>query len=539
MSTDGDESASAPGSGEVTKTDRGGRAATVVGIGILLSRLTGFVRGYFMAKFFGLGLESDAFIAASKVPNVMRSLFGEGALSASFVPVYSRMLARGDTKAANALAGAILGLLMVAVSVFTLVGVAAAPLLTTIFNWSFEGEKRELTIRLTQILFPMTAFMVLSGWCLGVQNSHRRFFWSYASAAMWNVAQIVLLFGWGDRAQSMQQLAIWLAWATLVGSLLQVAAQLPEVSKLVRPFRISLDRTVEGVADTMRNVGPVVVALGVVQISGLIDMQIGGLLPHGGFTSLANANGIVLLPVALFGISVAASSLPEFARESSPDATAALLERLRGGWQRILFYIIPSAVACIAYGDLIVGILYRTGKFGAPEQRLVHAVLAAYAIGLVSSGSVKLLSSVHYALKDYRTPLRASVASLVVSAIISLICVWPFRHSLYGAVGIALGSALGSYVNLTVQIAGLRKKLGQLYTAPMWNGTRRIVIATIAASLTAAPLRYWLGSERPRVGGPPTLIVFALTYLVIAWLMGSGEAARWLRRPVRGGARAS
>jgi len=526
-------------SAEAVNKDRGGRAARVVGAGILLSRLSGLVRTYFFARFFGLSMEGDAFLAASKVPNIMRSLFGEGALSASFVPVYSRMLARGDEKAANALAGAVLGLLMAAVSIITLLGVAAAPFLTTIFNWFFEGEKRELTIRLTQILFPMTALMVLSGWCLGVQNSHRRFFWSYASAAMWNVAQIVLLFGWGSRAESMQQLAVWLAWATLAGSFLQVAAQMPEVLKLFRPFQISLDRTAAGVPDTLRNVVPVIFALGVVQISGLIDLQIAGLLPNGAFSSLSNANNVVLLPVALFGISVAASSLPEFAREDPATGGEALLERLRGGWQRILFYIIPSAVACIVYGDLIVGLLFRSGKFGGAEQQLVHAVLAAYAVGLVSYGSVKLLSSVHYALQDYQTPLRASVASLAVSAVTAIICVWPFRNSLYGAVGIALGSALGSYVNLVVQVQGLRRRLGALYTAGMWAGTRRIAIATIAGALAAAPLRYVLGSDQPLVAAPPTLVAFGLTYLVVAWLMGSGEAARWLRQPVRGGAKAS
>lgn len=517
--------------------DRGGRAASVVGLGILLSRLSGLVRSFLFAKYFGLSMEGDAFVAASKIPNIMRSLLGEGALSASFVPVYSRLLARGDTKAANALAGAILGLLMATVSVLTLAGIAAAPFLTTIFNYFFEGEKRELTIRLTQILFPMTAFMVLSGWCLGVQNSHRRFFWSYASAAMWNVAQIGLLIGWGSRAQSLHQLAIWLAWATLAGSLLQVAAQMPEILKLFRPFRITLNRAAEGVPDTLRNVVPVILALGVVQLSGLVDLQIAGRLPDGAVTSLWNANAVVLLPVALFGISVAASALPEFARESSVNGNEALLERLRGGWQRILFYIVPSAVACIAYGDLIIGMLYRSGKFGAAEQQLVHAVLAAYAVGLVSYGSVKLLASAHYALKDYRTPLRGAILSLIVAALVSIAFVWNYQQSLYGAVGIALGSALGSYVNLSVQIRGLRRRLGALYTKAMWRGTQRIVIATVIAGVAAAPVRYALGSDRPFIAAPPTLALFSLAYLVVAWLMGSGEAARWLRQPVRGGAK--
>ena len=519
--------------------DRGGRAATVVGAGILASRLTGLVRTYLFGHFFGLSMEADAFNAASKIPNIMRTLLGEGALSASFVPVYSRLLVKGNERGANALAGAVLGLLMASVSILTLVGIAAAPALTTVLTPHFIGEKRELTIQLTRILFPMTALMVLSGWCLGVQNSHRRFFWSYASAALWNVAQIALLVGWGSRANSMQQLAVWLAWATLLGSVLQVAAQMPEVLRLVRPLRVSLNRAAQGVAETMRNVVPVVTALGVVQLSSLIDLQIANFLPDGAISGLNYANIIVQLPVALFGISVAASSLPEFSRDSSVVDHTALLERLRGGWQRILFYIVPSSIACIVYGDLIVGLLLRSGRFGGAEQRVVHGVLAAFAVGLISFGSVKLLASAHYALQDYRTPLRASLVSLAVSACISIAVAWPFRHSVYGAAGIALGTAVGSYVNLAVQIRGLRARLGALYTSHMWQGTRRIATATGVAAIAAAPIRYFLGADVPLLTAPPTLGVFTLVYLIVAWRMGSGEAARWLRQPARAGAAVS
>ena len=516
------------------KTDRSGSAATVVGAGILVSRLSGLARQWVFAKYFGLGMEGDAYSSAMKIPNTMRSLLGEGAMSASFVPVYTRLLAKGDERGANALAGAVLGLLMAAVSVLTLVGILAAEPLTTLLASGFVGEKRELTITLTRIMFPMTAFMVLSGWCLGVQNSHRRFFWSYASAAMWNVAQIALLLWAGPTSPPPFQLATWLAWATLGGSVLQVTVQMPEVLRLVRPFRVSFDRSIAGVRETLGNVVPVITALGVVQLSSFIDLQIATYLPDGALTSLGNANTVVQLPVALFGISVAASSLPEFSRDSDNSmVNSALLERLRGGWQRILFYVVPSTIACIVYGDLIVGLLFRTGKFGREQQQVVHSVLAAFAIGLVSFGSVKLLSSAHYALKDYRTPLRASIGSLAISAIISIAFAWPMRHTIYGAAGIALGTAIGSYVNLSVQIRGLRAKLGKLYTPHMWAGTRRIVVATVGATMLAAPLRYTLGSDRPWIAAPPTLAVFLLGYLVIAWLMGSGEAARWLRRPVR------
>ena len=507
----------------------GSRSASVVFAGILISRVLGLVRTTLFARYFGAGAEADAYNAAFKIPNAVRNLLGEGTLSASFVPVYSRLLARSDAAGAKALAAAVLGFLLAGVSILTLVGIASAPFLTAVFAPGFDPVRAELTTRLTRVLFPMTGLMVVSGWCLGVQNSHRRFFWSYASAALWSVAQIVLLLWWGAAAQSLAQLAWWLAWATLVGSVLQVGAQLPEVVRLVGVLRPTLDRSTDGLTTTLRNMGPVIMALGVVQISSLIDLQIASYLPLGAATNIAYASLIALLPVSLFGVSVAASSLPEFSRESENTRDGVLLERLRGGWQRILFYIIPCAVVFLAYGDLCVGLLLRNGRFGADEQQVVRLILAGSAIGLVSFASVKLLASAYFALQDYRTPLRASVVSLMVSAVASVTLAYPFRHAPWGAVAITVGSALGSFANLSLLARGLRARLGPLYTRAMWLGSRRIVLASLLAMFGAFPVRWWLRALHPMLSGPPTLLLFGVVYLLTAWWMGSREASRWLR----------
>ncbi len=501
--------------------------------GILISRLLGLVRQMLFARFFGAGADADAFTAAFKIPNLLRNLLGEGTLSASFVPVYSKMLGAADERGSRALAAAVLGFLLAGVSVLTLLGILAAPLLTNLFAPGFDAERAALTTRLTRVLFPMTALMVISGWCLGVQNSHRRYFWAYASAALWSLAQIVLLVWWGARAESLAQLAWWLAWATLVGSALQVAAQLPEIIRLVGVVRPTLDHRATGVTQTLRNLGPVMIALGVVQISSLVDLQIASFLPPGAVSNLYYANLIVLLPVSLFGVSVAASSLPEFARDSGAARLEVLLERLRGGWQRVLFYIVPSGVTFLVLGDLCVGMLLRSGAFRANDQTAVAVVLGAYAVGIVSFASVKLLASAHYALQDYRTPLRASLMSLLVSAVAAALLAYVLRRSPWGAAGIALGSALGSFVNLTVLIRGLRQRLGALYTPAMWGGTRRIVIAALVAAVVAVPLRWWLRDLHPMLSGPPTLGVYGVAYLVTAWQLGSPEAGRLLRRRPR------
>jgi putative peptidoglycan lipid II flippase len=516
----------------------GGRSAFVVGAGIFISRMVGLLRQTAFAHYLGAGAASDAYNAAFKIPNAVRNLLGEGTLSASFVPVYSRLLAAGDDRGARALANAVIGLLLASVSVLTLLGMALAPLLTAVLAPGFDADTAALTTRLTRVLFPMTALMVVSGWCLGVQNSHRRFFWSYASAALWSLAQIALLLVGGPRAGDAFTLATWLAWATLAGAVLQVGAQLPEVLRLTGPVRPTLDRAATGVIQVMRNVGPVVTALGVVQISSFVDLQIASFLPEGAPTNIAYASLIALLPVSLFGVSVAAAALPEFSRDSASPALDALRERLRGGWQRILFYMVPSAAAFLVIGDYIVALLYRGGRFGEAEQRVVHVILGAYAIGLVSFGSVKLLASAYYAMQDYRTPLRASVASLATSAFAAVAIAIPLRASPLAAAGIALGSALGSYVNLTLLLRGLRARLGPLSTPAMRAGTRRILVAAISAVTVGYAGRVlqglWWPAAHPRLAGVPVLAAFGATYLVVSWWLGSAEAARWLRLPPRG-----
>jgi putative peptidoglycan lipid II flippase len=512
---------------------RGG-GAMLVGAGILLSRIVGLVRNTVFAHYLGATAASDAYTAALRIPNAVRNLLGEGTLSAAFIPVYSRLLAANDPKAATALARAVLGLLMVAVSVLTLLGIAAAPGLTKLLAAGFDAPTQALTTRMIRVLFPMTGLMVISGWCLGVQNAHRRFFMAYASAAMWSIAQIGLLWWGGPRAPTLDVLAVWLAWGTLAGAALQVGAQLPEVVRLIGAPRPTLDRRAEGVSTVLANMVPVITALGVVQLSGFVDVQVASWLPTGATTMLSYAQAVALLPVSLFGVSVAAAELPDLARAEADASLGVLHERVRAGWQRILFYIVPSAAAFVVIGDLLVGMLYRSGRFGASEQRVVHVILGGYAIGLISSGAVKLLASAHYALRDYKTPLRASIISVLISAVLAAMTALLLRDWRYAAAGIAAGSALGSYANLAVQLRGLKARLGPLYTAAMWSGTRRIAIATIAASLVALGVRASLGARGVWLVGPPSVAAFGLTYLLVAWAMGSGEAARWLRLRARG-----
>jgi putative peptidoglycan lipid II flippase len=238
-----------------------GRHAFLVAAGILISRIFGLVRQRYFNKYFGLYDTADAFQSAMKVPNFLQNLFGEGVLSASFIPVYARLLAEGDEKEAGRVAGAVFAILTVATSAIVLLGVLAAPYLMWAIAGGFHGEKRELTILLVRILFPAAGLLVCSAWCLGILNSHRKFFLSYAAPVVWNLALIATLILF-HRAGA-NGLAIRLAWGTVLGSALQFGVQLPEVLRLVRKLRPVWDTRSEHIREIVRNFAPVSVSRGV------------------------------------------------------------------------------------------------------------------------------------------------------------------------------------------------------------------------------------------------------------------------------------
>src|SRR5205823_7668467 len=294
-------------------TGGGGQAAHVAA-GILLSRVLGSVRQRAIAYYIGNGWAADALSVAQRVPNIIRSLLAEGTLSASFIPVYAALNARADKGAARALAGAILGLLLLATGVLAVIGIAFAPALTAVFGAGLTGEARTLAVSLMRLLFPMSGLMVVSAWCLGILNTHRRFFLPYAAPALWNVAGIVALVAagtwFGGRAlpleAQMHRLALALAWGTVVGSVLQIGVQLPACWKLLQGIALRFTTRAEGVRDVLVAWGPLVLGAGVAQISGVVDTFLGSFTGPGGLSSLGYAQLLQVLPISLFGVSVAA-----------------------------------------------------------------------------------------------------------------------------------------------------------------------------------------------------------------------------------------
>jgi putative peptidoglycan lipid II flippase len=528
-----------------------GSGASFVAAGILLTRLTGLVRQRVFAHYFGLGVEADAFSAAFRIPNVLQNLFGEGALSASLIPVYASLLAHGRQRDADRVAGAVASLLALAIGAIVLVGVVATPLLIDLIAPGFDGTQRTLTIQLVRILFPGAGLLVFSAWCLGVLNSHRRFLLSYTAPVLWNAAMIATLIAFGDRT-ALPRLAVILAWGSVVGSALQFGVQLPAVLRVAPDLRLSLafgkrspspDAAAgTAVADDVRAVVltfvPVFISRGVVQISAYIDTLLASLLPTGAVAGLMNAQLLYTLPISLFGMSVSAAELPELsaisgAGSANPEAVGALRGRLAAGLRQIAFFVIPSAMAFLVLGDVIAAALFETGRFNRADSQFVWLILAGAAVGLLPSTLGRLYSSTYYALRDTRTPLRYAILRVAFGTVLGYLfaVVLPARLDvplLWGASGLSLAGGLAGWIEmlllrrtLDLRIGRSRMPLG--YVASLWG-------STLAAAAVAWMVKLALPAAHPIIVAGAVLGAYGFTFLGAALLLRIPEATAVMAR---------
>ncbi len=515
-----------------------GRGAFLVGAGILLSRIVGVVRQRVFAYFLGNSDAADAFNAAFRIPNFLQNVFGEGALSASFIPVYARLLAQDDEEEADRVAWAVFTLLALVVSVLVLVGVLASPLLINGIAMGFEGEKRDLTERLVRIFFPGAGLLVLSAWCLGVLNSHRRFFLSYTAPVVWNIALIAALAwaGWPVRRTPATDLDVWgrvaafAAWGSVVGSALQFAVQLPTVLVLLRRARLALGLGNTHVRTVLKNFVPVFISRGVVQISAFVDAWLASWLGTGAVAALGYAQSLYTLPVSLFGISVSAAELPEMSSVAAGEKSE-VAEKLRGrltaGLRRVAFFIVPSAVALFALGDVMVGALYQTGNFGRDETVYVWAVLAGSAVGLLPSTFGRLYSSTFYALHDTRTPLRFAVLHVALATVLGYLFALPLPPALgvaprWGAVGLTLSAGLAGWAELLL----LRRRLNGLIgrTGIPVSFALKLWVSAVLSAGVAWGLRLLLGPVHPIIAAALVLTPYGLLYFGLTSLWGLPES---------------
>ena len=497
-------------------------AARVAG-GIFVTRVLGYVRERVFAHYFGNGAAADAFRAALRIPNALRNLLGEGTLSASFIPVYAA-LDQENKPAARALAGAILGLLVLASGVLAVLGIAFAPAITAVVAQGFDAPRRELTTVLVRILFPMTGLMVVSAWCLGILNTHRRFFLPYAAPALWNIAGIAAMVGAAAwlTGEGLYGMSLALAWGTVAGSVLQIAIQLPACWRLLQGIPLRASLAPEGVRAVISAWLPLVLGAGVAQISGLVDTFLGSFTGEGGLASLGYAQLVQVLPISMFGVAVTAVALPDLSRDALAEgANDQLRARIAVGFRRIAYFVIPSAFAFVTLGPPIIGLLFQTGRFDADDTQLVGGVLAAYGIGLLGQSTVKLFASGFYALRDTRTPVRIAIVSLVVSGLLS----WLLMRR-YGPAGIALGSSIGGTLNTALNLRTLDRRIGAVLQRVDWRSLGTVVIASLVAAALAFGVDQMVPAWRPIPRGIAVLGIFGVAYGALTLAFRHPDAIR-------------
>ena len=519
----------------MAETPSSARSARWVAAGILLSRITGLIRESVIGYYFGISLYADVVRTALRMPNVLQNLLGEGTLSASFIPVYAELLEEGKKEEAGRVAGAVFALLVALAGALALLGIFLAPVLVSIFTPGFEGLRRELTILAIRIIFPMAGILVLSAWALGILNSHRRFFVSYVAPVAWNAAMIAALFLFGGRIGP-GRLVVAFAWGALVGGLLQFAVQLPWVFSLERRLRVSLDFRLEGLRETVRNAVPAIMGRGVVQLSGYIEVFLASFVYTGVIATLGYAQTLYLLPISLFGMSIAAAELPELSRQRR-QAQEVIRNRVRGALERMAFYVVPSVVGYLVLGDVIIAAIFQRGAFGPGQTLATYAVLCGYTLGLLASTGCRVFSSTFFALHDTRTPARIAAARVAVSAALGgglMFALAPLQlggESL-GALGIAIGAAVGSWFEWVLLRRALRPRVGAVKMSKAVIG--RMITAAVIAGAVGRGIFLLLPTINVIATAVAVLIPYAATYFLVGSLLGLDQARQVLKRIVGG-----
>ena len=546
---------------DVKPKPRAGGFAALVAAGILLSRLSGLVRQKIFAHYLGNSDAAGVFTAAYRIPNFLQNLFGEGVLSASFIPVYARLLAENDEKTAGRVAGIVASLLALVVAVLVLIGVLITPWILFLIAPGFKGEVRQLTITVVRILFPGIGLLVLSSWCLGILNSHRKFFLSYVAPVLMNVVMIATLVIFGGRVGD-RSLAVMASWGTVVGAFAQFGIQIPFVFKYAKHLRFAIDMTLQPVREVVKNFTPVLVGRGVVQLSAYLDNLLATLLGTAAAASMGYAQMIYLLPISLFGMSVAAAELPQMssATGTQDEIFAALRKRMERGLRQIAFFVVPSVVAFAAIGNVIVAALYQGGRFGSDDTLYVWYILIGSTVGLLAVTLGRLYSSAFYALRDTKTPLRYAMIRVALTGGLGYLFAIPLRPLLVsamqalhiplpliqgstvplGAVALTATAGVAGWLEFMLLRRSLKRRIGEVHLSPAF--VTRLWASAITAGVAAAAFNVFVlhryAAHLPRFfphirDGILVCGLYGVVYFGAAMLLGVQEARATVGRFIR------
>ena len=452
------------------------RSAGVFGLATITSRVLGLVRDQVLAFYFGAGDANDAFRVASRIPNLVRDLFAEGAMSAAFVPTFTRQLALHGRERAWRLASSVISALVLVTSVLVIAGIVFAEPLVRLFASGFSEVpgKLELTIYLTRIVFPFLTLVAVAAALMGMLNSLGHFFVPALSPAMFNVAIIVLSLTLIPIAPSigLQPITV-VAIATLVGGLGQLAIQWPPLAREGFRYRPVLDFKDEGLRRVLLLMGPGTIGMAATQINVFVNTMLATGEGTGAVSWLEFAFRLMYLPIGLFGVSIATAATPAISRMVAEKDFARIRSTLANALGLMLFLNVPATVGLIILAQPIIAVIFEHGEFTTSDTLATAAALQLYAIGLIGYSIVRIISPTFYALQRSRVPVMVSAGSVLVNVVLNLALV-----RVMGYRGLALGTSISAILNATVQLALLRREISGL------EGSR--IAASFVRTLLAA-----------------------------------------------------
>ncbi|MCS7047845.1 MAG: murein biosynthesis integral membrane protein MurJ [Verrucomicrobiae bacterium] len=461
-----------------------GRAARTVGLAVLGSRILGLVREQIMAALFGASRELDAFLTAFRIPNLLRDLFAEGALSAAFVTTFTTKLTREGDQAAWRLANNVLNTLLLVVSLITLAGWIGAPWLV---RWLAPGfaavpGKLELTVQLTRIMLPFLLLVALAALAMGMLNAKRKFGIPASASMMFNLGSIlggVGLAFWFDPQLGPRAL-IGMSIGTLIGGAAQWLIQLPALWRTGYRYQPILDRHDPGLHHVIRLMGPAVVGVAAVQINVLVNTWFASYLENGAVTWLNCAFRLMQFPIGVFGVAIATATLPVVSVHASEGNLQPFRETLARSLRLALFLCLPAACGLAVLAEPIIRLLYEHGRFDAVATSQTAACLRGYAVGLAAYAAIKVIAPTFYALNDARTPALVSISSIALNALFCYLFAFQFN---LGAAGLALSTSAVATMNFLWLLTALRRKLQRIEGRQLLAASGRIALASIGMTL--------------------------------------------------------
>jgi len=461
----------------MSKASRFARTSAMISGATMLSRVLGLAREQLFAALMGATMFADAFVVAFRIPNLLRDLFAEGALSQAFVPTFKRELKHEGPESAYELANRVAGTLVLVIAILVLLGALLAPQIVDLMAPKFAAVqgKHELTVTLTRIMLPFLAIISLAAVAMGMLNAQDRFAAPALAPAMFNTATICVGVGLYAAGLGGRTVAVGWAIGTLLGGVAQLGIQLPSLFRIGWRPKLAADPTLRNdkVRGVARLMGPAVIGLAAVQVNILINTWF-ATSEKGAAAWLNYGFRFLQLPIGVFGVAIATVATTRFANAAADSDRGAMGEQLTDGLRLVAFLTVPAMVGLLVMGEPIVQLIYERGEFGAYDTWAVTRALDLYVIGLVAYAGVKVIAPAFYAVNHARIPMIASISAVAVNIILNVTL-----HPHYGYRILALGTAAAALLNFVVLYVAFHfVVVGIRHRGMLWHLVRVAVAAT-------------------------------------------------------------